>query len=218
MVEEKELQDEMEALDAMDAQDEKDAQAEMDGELEESFEELLKDYEQGGFELKRNDVVEGTIVQVNPDSVVVDVGYKSEGVIPLREFADENGEINVKEFVEALGTSSLYIREFYTPYPNTKVIELGTKHFLGRAPLNQAEIRKYNEILASQGLKAFIGAMVNGMEYAQVFGEDTVPYRRFPTLPAANFPNTERLYNQLTKQNDELVVPSFEPVAATDRS
>ena len=36
---------------------------------EESFEELLKDYEQGGFELKRNDVVEGTIVQVNPDSV-----------------------------------------------------------------------------------------------------------------------------------------------------
>ncbi|MEB3884604.1 phycobilisome rod-core linker polypeptide [Lyngbya sp. CCY1209] len=129
-----------------------------------------------------------------------------------------NGEITVKEFVEALGTSSLYIREFYTPYPNTKVIELGTKHFLGRAPLNQAEIRKYNEILASQGLKAFIGAMVNSMEYAQVFGEDTVPYRRFPTLPAANFPNTERLYNQLTKQNDELVVPSFEPVAATDRS
>jgi phycobilisome core-membrane linker protein len=129
-----------------------------------------------------------------------------------------NNEINVKEFVEALGTSSLYIREFYAPYPNTKVIELGTKHFLGRAPLNQAEIRKYNQILASQGLKAFIGAMVNSMEYAQVFGEDTVPYRRFPTLPAANFPNTERLYNQLTKQNGDLVVPSFEPVVATDRS
>lgn len=68
----------------------------MDMEGEESFEELLKDYEQGGFELKRNDVVEGTIVQVTPDSVVVDVGYKSEGVIPLREFADEKGNINVK--------------------------------------------------------------------------------------------------------------------------
>ncbi len=68
----------------------------LDGEFEESFEELLKDYEQGGFELKRNDVVEGTIVQVNPDSVVVDVGYKSEGVISLREFADESGKIDVK--------------------------------------------------------------------------------------------------------------------------
>jgi small subunit ribosomal protein S1 len=62
---------------------------------EDSFEAMLNEYEQGGLELKRNDVVEGTVVQVNPDSVVVDVGYKSEGVIPLREFADEKGEINV---------------------------------------------------------------------------------------------------------------------------
>ena len=122
-----------------------------------------------------------------------------------------NGEINVKEFIEGLGCSELYLKEFYTPYPNTKAIELGTKHFLGRAPLNQREIQKYNKILASQGLKAFIGAMVNSMEYIQVFGEDTVPFRRFPTLPAANFPNTEKLYNQLTKQNDEIVIPSFEP-------
>ncbi len=67
-----------------------------DLEGEENFEEMLKDYEQGGFELKRNDVVQGTIVQVTPDAVVVDVGYKSEGMIPLREFADEKGEINVK--------------------------------------------------------------------------------------------------------------------------
>lgn len=123
-----------------------------------------------------------------------------------------NGDINLKEFIAALGTSSLYIKEFYIPYPNTKVIELGTKHFLGRAPLDQAEIRKYNQILATQGLKSFIETMTNSMEYAQLFGEDTVPYRRFPTLPAANFPNTEKLYNRLTKQNDTLVVPSFSPV------
>jgi phycobilisome core-membrane linker protein len=123
-----------------------------------------------------------------------------------------NGEITVKEFIEGLGVSKLYRKEFYTPYPNTKVIELGTKHFLGRAPVDQAEIRKYNQILATQGLRAFVSAMTASPEYLQVFGEDTVPYRRFPTLPAANFPNTERLYNQLTKQNKDVVVPSFEPV------
>lgn len=66
-----------------------------------------------------------------------------------------NSEINVKEFIEGLGCSSLYIKEFYTPYPNTKVIELGTKHFLGRAPKDQAEIRKYNQILAAQGIRGF---------------------------------------------------------------
>jgi phycobilisome core-membrane linker protein len=123
-----------------------------------------------------------------------------------------NGEINLKEFIEGLGCSQLYLREFYAPYPNTKVIELGTKHFLGRAPADQGEIRKYNQILATQGLRGFIQEMLSSPEYAEYFGEDTVPYRRFPTLPAANFPNTERLYNQLTKQNKELVVPSFEPV------
>ncbi|MDB9525827.1 phycobilisome rod-core linker polypeptide [Oscillatoria sp. CS-180] len=123
-----------------------------------------------------------------------------------------NGEINLKEFIEGLGCSQLYLKEFYAPYPNTKVIELGTKHFLGRAPVDQQEIRKYNQILAKQGLKGFIREMVNSPEYTECFGEDVVPFRRFPTLPAANFPNTERLYNQLTKQNNDLVVPSFEPV------
>ncbi|MGF1590686.1 MAG: phycobilisome rod-core linker polypeptide [Pleurocapsa sp.] len=128
-----------------------------------------------------------------------------------------NAEINLKEFIEGLGCSELYLKEFYAPYPNTKAIELGTKHFLGRAPVNQKEIQKYNKILASQGLKAFINAMVNSMEYIQVFGEDTVPFRRFPTLPAANFPNTEKLYNRLTKQSDDIVVPSFDPIKANSR-
>ncbi|NJR50893.1 MAG: photosystem I reaction center subunit X [Leptolyngbyaceae cyanobacterium CSU_1_3] len=122
-----------------------------------------------------------------------------------------NGEINLKEFIAGLGTSSLYLKEFYTPYPNTKVIELGTKHFLGRAPLDQAEIRKYNQILATQGLKGFVEVMVSSMEYAQAFGEDTVPYNRFLTLPAANFPNTQTLYNKLTKQDKKLENPSFTP-------
>jgi phycobilisome core-membrane linker protein len=123
-----------------------------------------------------------------------------------------NSEINLKEFIEGLGCSGLYLKEFYTPYPNTKVIELGTKHFLGRAPLDQAEIRKYNQILATAGIKAFIGAMVNGTEYSQVFGEDVVPYNRFLTLPAANYPNSQTLYNKLTKQDKQVVVPSFDTI------
>lgn len=122
------------------------------------------------------------------------------------------GELTVKQLVEKLGGSSLYSKEFYRPYPNTKVIELGTKHFLGRAPNNQAEIRFYNQILASQGINAFVSNLVNSIEYNTVFGDFIVPYRRFPTLPAANFPNTEKLYNNLTKQDSSIIVPSFRPV------
>ncbi len=120
-----------------------------------------------------------------------------------------NGEITLKEFIAILGYSKLYLKEFYTPYPNTKVIELGTKHFLGRAPLDQVEIRKYNLLLATQGLRAFIEAMVSSREYLTAFGEDVVPHNRYLTLPAANFPNTQRLYNKLTKQDKKVEVPSF---------
>ncbi|PLY12114.1 MAG: 30S ribosomal protein S1 [Desulfuromonas sp.] len=59
-----------------------------------SFADLLAEHEQGG-QVGRDQVVKGTILQVNPDSVVVDVGYKSEGVIAIEEFTDEEGNINV---------------------------------------------------------------------------------------------------------------------------
>nr|ARW68310.1 phycobilisome linker polypeptide [Chondria sp. (in: red algae)] len=124
------------------------------------------------------------------------------------------GELTVQGLVEKLGCSMLYRKEFYSPYPNTKVIELGTKHFLGRAPNNQAEIRYYNQILASQGLSVFISTLINSLEYSKIFGYHTVPYRRFPTLPAANFPNTEKLYNTFTKQNSKIVVSSFKSISS----
>ena len=123
-----------------------------------------------------------------------------------------NEEITVKEFILAIGTSELYTKEFYAPFPNTKVIELGTKHFLGRAPLDQAEIRKYNVILATSGIKAMVSEMVNSLEFLEAFGEDVVPYNRFETFPAANYPNTKQLYDRLTKQDKSIVVPSFATV------
>ncbi len=41
-------------------------------------------------------IVSGVIIQVNRDSVVVDIGGKSEGVISKSEFADANGAIAIK--------------------------------------------------------------------------------------------------------------------------
>lgn len=121
-------------------------------------------------------------------------------------------KISTKDFVLQLGCSKLYSKEFYQPYPNTKVIEQGTKHFLGRAPNNQAEIRFYNQMLASKGLVCFIETLTNSEEYKTLFGETTVPYRRFPTLPASNFPNTEKLYTNFTKQDQSVIVPSFKAI------
>jgi small subunit ribosomal protein S1 len=70
-----------------------DEELEESEEMEQSFEDL---FESSLKELHSGNVVKGTIVQVNPDSVIVDVGGKSEGVIPVNEFTDEQGQIEVK--------------------------------------------------------------------------------------------------------------------------
>src|SRR5262249_41847272 len=46
-------------------------------------------------QLKEGDIVQGTVVKVGKDNVVVDIGYKSEGVIPIHEFAATTGEVKV---------------------------------------------------------------------------------------------------------------------------
>lgn len=42
------------------------------------------------------EVVTGTVIAVNPTSVTVDIGYKSEGEVPLEEFRQADGTYNVK--------------------------------------------------------------------------------------------------------------------------
>ncbi len=55
------------------------------------FEESLK-----GKDVKVGGLVSGTIVQVTDNDVVIDIGYKSEGHVPLNQFRDINGELTVK--------------------------------------------------------------------------------------------------------------------------
>ncbi len=45
--------------------------------------------------LREGDIVAGTVIKVGKDSVVVDIGYKSEGVISLHEFVNQSGNIVV---------------------------------------------------------------------------------------------------------------------------
>ena len=53
------------------------------------------------------DIVEGTVVKVDRDEVLLDIGYKTEGVIPSRELSikhdvDPNDVVKVSEHIEAL--------------------------------------------------------------------------------------------------------------------
>ena len=68
-------------------------------EMNENFADLLN--EQFGENGILGTVVKGTIVKVTPDYVTVDVGLKSEGNIPVREFGT-NPELKVGDTVEVL--------------------------------------------------------------------------------------------------------------------
>src|ERR1700726_283677 len=52
---------------------------------------LLDVYDSSFRNIAEGEVVKGTVLKVTPSEVIVDVGYKSEGMIALTEFLDENG-------------------------------------------------------------------------------------------------------------------------------
>lgn len=53
------------------------------------YEDSLKTIEEG-------QILRGTVLEITPDHVTVDVGYKSEGQIPMQEFLKRNRKVDVK--------------------------------------------------------------------------------------------------------------------------
>src|ERR671922_2343713 len=69
-------------------------------ELAKAYEDSLKDFDDG-------DVVTGHVLKIDKDEVLVDIGYKSEGVIPIKELSirhdvDPREEVKIGEEIDAL--------------------------------------------------------------------------------------------------------------------
>ncbi|MDX9819654.1 MAG: S1 RNA-binding domain-containing protein, partial [Desulfococcus multivorans] len=63
---------------------------------ETSMERLMDLYEESFKRFEEGEVVTGKIISLDKDYVLVDIGYKSEGQIPIHEFKDEKGEVAAK--------------------------------------------------------------------------------------------------------------------------
>ena len=73
---------------------------EIDGQIVPNYDATMVLFEEG-------DVVTGQVVRIDKDEVLVDIGYKSEGVIPahelsIRKSVDPNEEVELGEEVDAL--------------------------------------------------------------------------------------------------------------------
>ena len=87
-------------------------------------------------------------------------------------------KIGVRRFLKELGHSEVYLNSFYHNSSNMKFLEVCFKHFLGRAPLDQEEIKHYCDILMYKGVAQMITAILDSEEYRKEFGCFTVPYPR----------------------------------------
>ena len=66
---------------------------------EKTREELTKTYDQSLGQVKDQQVIEGTIIALNKREAVVNIGYKSDGIIPMSEFR-YNPDVKVGDVVE----------------------------------------------------------------------------------------------------------------------
>ncbi|MGE5239166.1 MAG: 30S ribosomal protein S1 [Chloroflexota bacterium] len=61
----------------------------MDFHVRDETKDLEKIYEETLHKVSRGDIRKGRIVSIRPDGVIVDIGYKSEGVVPVSDFTEE---------------------------------------------------------------------------------------------------------------------------------
>ena len=63
--------------------------------MTESFAELFEQSQIALVKLKPGAIVSGLVVEIRPDVVVINAGLKSEGVVPIEQFRNEQGELEV---------------------------------------------------------------------------------------------------------------------------
>jgi small subunit ribosomal protein S1 len=79
------------ALLATESEDDQDQERDAD-----EYRKLLELYDESMRNLTEGEIVTGRIIGVTSNAVIVDVGYKSEGLIPIEEFTDRGGVLSVK--------------------------------------------------------------------------------------------------------------------------
>src|SRR3546814_11827293 len=63
--------------------------------MTESFAELFEQSQTNLAKLKPGAIVSGVVVDVRTDVVVINAGLKSEGIVPIEQFRNDEGEIDV---------------------------------------------------------------------------------------------------------------------------
>ena len=139
-----------------------------------SQEELEKAYDQTLGRVNNNEVVEGTVISINKREVVVNIGYKSDGIIPISEFR-YNPELTVGDVVEV-----------YIENQEDKKGQLVLSHKKARASKSWERVNQALE--AKEIVKGYIKCRTKGGMIVDVFGiEAFLPGSQIDVKPIRDY-------------------------------
>ena len=141
---------------------------------EKSREELTKTYDESLNTVKDKEVIEGTIIALNKREAVVNIGYKSDGIIPVSEFR-YNPDIKVGDVVEV-----------FIENQEDKKGQLILSHRKARASRSWERI---NQALANDDIiKGYIKGRTKGGMIVDVFGiEAFLPGSQIDVKPIRDY-------------------------------
>ena len=139
-----------------------------------SHEELEKTYDNTLNKVGNNEVVEGTVIGMNKREVIVNIGYKSDGIIPMSEFR-YNPELAVGDKVEV-----------FIENQEDKKGQLILSHKKARASKSWERVNAALE--AQEVIKGFVKCRTKGGMIVDVFGiEAFLPGSQIDVKPIRDY-------------------------------
>src|SRR5215212_8332031 len=120
--------------------------------------------------LAEGEIVKGRVIKVTPSDVVVDIGFKSEGLLPVEEVMGYNGQITVKRgdeievFIERLEDSSGYVALSREKAARMRVWDVIEEAFKADEPISGRVVDRVKGGLSVDvgGVKAFLpGSLID---------------------------------------------------------
>ena len=137
-------------------------------------EELTKTYDESLNTVKDREVTEGTVIALNKREAVVNIGYKSDGIIPINEFR-YNPDLKVGDKVEV-----------YVENPEDKKGQLVLSHRKARAAKSWERINQALE--NNEIIKGLITSRTKGGMIVDVFGiEAFLPGSQIDVRPIRDY-------------------------------
>ena len=143
--------------------------------------ELIPDYESTFPEINEGQVVHGTVVRVDKDEVLVDIGYKSEGVIPVSELSIRRSvnpadEVALGDEIDALVLTKEDAEGRLILSKKRARFELAWKHIEGAAESGEAVTGRVIEVvkgglILDLGVRGFLPASLVDIRRVQDLDE-----------------------------------------------